>query len=45
MYKHKLDAAKAQSKADSAIGDRDAAQAKADQDRQDKNAAQGNQSQ
>jgi hypothetical protein len=41
MYKHKLDAAKAQSKADSAIADRDAAQAQADQDRQDKNAAQG----
>ena len=41
MYKHKLDAAKAQSNADSAIADRDAAQAQADQDRQDKNAAQG----
>jgi hypothetical protein len=41
MYKHKLDAAKAQVKADSAIADRDAAEAQADQDRQDKNAAQG----
>jgi|ERR1700689_3327138 hypothetical protein len=40
MYKHKLDAAKAQSNADSAIADRDAAQAQADQDRQEKNAAQ-----
>jgi hypothetical protein len=41
MYKHKLDAAKAQSNADSAIADRDAAQAQADQDRQEKDAAQG----
>jgi hypothetical protein len=41
MYKHKLAAAKAQSKADSAIADRDVAQAQADQDRQDKNSAQG----
>lgn len=40
MYKHKLDAAKAQSNADSAIADRDAAQAQADQDRQEKNTAQ-----
>jgi hypothetical protein len=39
MYKHKLDAAKAQSNADSAIADRDAAQAKAEDDRADKNAA------
>jgi hypothetical protein len=41
MYKHKLDAANAQVKADSAIADRDAAQGQADQDRQEKDAAQG----
>ena len=40
MYKHKLDAAKAQAKADSAIADRDAAQAQAEQDRANKDAAQ-----
>jgi hypothetical protein len=41
MYKHKLDAAKSQAKADSAIADRDAAEAQADQDRDNKNVAQG----
>jgi hypothetical protein len=40
VYKHKLDAAKAQSKADSAIADRDAMQAQVDQDRENKEAAQ-----
>ena len=41
MYKNKLDAAKAQSKADSAAADRDAALARADEARENKDAAQG----
>jgi hypothetical protein len=41
LYKHKLDAANAQAKADSALADRDAAQAQADQDRANKNSAEG----
>jgi hypothetical protein len=39
-YKHKLDAANAQSKADSALADRDAARAKAEDAHDDKRAAQ-----